>query len=177
MKNVILFGILVIFLSSCQEQKQRYFAESDETKTLEAGISAYESGDWTTWKSHFVDTAKIYVNSKEPITLDARLEELSSMTKAFSSYGFDKESSYIEMVLDKEDETWVYFWGQHNGTMVNGTSLSIPVHLAVQFGDGKILEEHIYFDGTEMNAAMSAMQAEAEADAESEDADAENADE
>lgn len=164
MKNVLLLGILVIFLSSCEEQKQRYFAESDETKTLEAGIAAYEGGDWDTWKGHFADTAKIYVNSKEPITLDARAKNLSEMTAAFSSYGFDKESSYIEMVLDKEDETWVYFWGQHNGTMTNGTELSIPVHLAVQFDGGKIVEEHIYFDGTEMNAAMAAMQAEAEAE-------------
>ncbi|WP_299521289.1 nuclear transport factor 2 family protein [Winogradskyella sp.] len=164
MKNVLILAILLLFLSACQEQKQRYFAESEETKTLEAGIAAYESGDWATWKSHFVDTAKIFVNSKEPITLDARHKNLSSMTEAFSSYGFEKEESYIEMVLDKEDETWVYFWGQHNGTMVNGTKLSIPVHLAVQFMDGKIIEEHIYFDGTEMNAAMTVMQAESEAE-------------
>ena len=158
MKNLLLLGLLVIFFTSCQEQKQRYFAESEETKTLEAGIAAYESGDWDKWQSHFADTAKIYVNSKEPMAIDARRKDLAAMTEAFSSYGFEKEDAYIEMVLDKEDETWVYFWGQHNGTMVNGTKLSMPVHLAVQFTDGKITAEHIYFDATEMNAAMKAME-------------------
>ncbi|WP_422104321.1 nuclear transport factor 2 family protein [Winogradskyella sp.] len=161
MKNLLILGVLVLCMSSCKEHKQRYFAESDETKTLEAGIVAYESGDWDKWQSHFADTAKIFVNSKEAMTIEARRKELSSMTEAFSSYGFDKDDDFIEMVLDKDDETWVYYWGQHNGTLVNGTKLSIPVHLAVQFTNGKITAEHIYFDGTEMNAAINAMQAEA----------------
>ncbi|WP_299361908.1 nuclear transport factor 2 family protein [Winogradskyella sp.] len=166
MKNLLPLIILVLLITSCEERKQRYFAESEETKTLEAGIIAYESGDWDKWKNHFADTAKIYVNSKEPITLDARLKDLSSMTEAFSSYGFNKDKDHIEMVLDKMDETWVYYWGQHYGTLVNGTELSIPVHLAVQFVDGKIIAEHIYFDGTEMYAAMNAMQAETDSETE-----------
>lgn len=161
MKNLFILVLVALAIFSCQEHQQKYFAESDETKSLEAGIAAYESGDWQTWRSHFADTAKIYVNSKEPITLDARAEELKAMTGAFSSYGFDKEKDHMEMVIDKNDETWVYYWATHNGSMANGTKLSIPVHLAVQFKDGKITEEHIYFDGTEMNAALSAMQAEA----------------
>jgi ketosteroid isomerase-like protein len=163
MKNLLLLGLLVICFTSCQEQKQRYFAKSTETKTLEAGISAYENGDWDKWRSHFADTAKIYVNSRDAMTVEARMNNLDETTKAWSSYGFDKETDYIEMVLDKDDETWVYYWGQHNGTLTNGTELSMPVHLAVQFTDGKITEEHIYFDGTEMNEAVKAMQAEAEA--------------
>lgn len=167
MKNLLVLGCVLVLFTSCQEQKQRYFAESAETKTLEAGIAAYESGDWDTWRSHFSDTAKIYVNSKDAITLDARLKDLGAMTAAFSDYGFDKEKDYIEMVLDKDHETWVYYWGQHSGTMVNGTKLSIPVHLAVQFTEGKITAEHIYFDATEMNAAISAMQAEAAEESES----------
>lgn len=160
MKNLLILGLAVLAITSCKEHEQKYFAESDEIKSLEAGITAYEDADWDTWRSHFADTAKIYVNSKDPITIDARLKDLKAMTGAFSSYGFDKEKDHIEMVIDKNDETWVYYWATHNGTMVNNTKLSIPVHLAVQFKDGKITKEHIYFDGTEMNAAISAMQAE-----------------
>jgi hypothetical protein len=47
---------LVLFIACKQEQ--RYFAESAETKSLEAGIAAYESGDWEQWRSHFADTLK-----------------------------------------------------------------------------------------------------------------------
>ena len=169
MKNLLVLGCLIIFFSSCEEKQQRYFAESAETKTLEAGIDAYESGDWDKWRTHFSDTAKIYVNSKDPINLQARTEQLVSMTDAFSSYGFEKDKAYIEMVLDKDDETWVYYWAQHSGTMTNGTNISMPVHLAVQFTEGKITEEHIYFDATEMNAALNAIQMAADAEAENEE--------
>lgn len=174
MKKLFVLGIAFIFLAACNEQKQRYFAESAETKTLESGIAAYESGDWDKWRSHFADTAKIYVNSRDAMTVEARMKNLDETTKAWSSYGFDKETDYIEMVLDKEDETWVYYWGLHSGTLVNGKELSMPVHLAVQFNNGKITEEHIYFDATEMNEAMREMQAEAESNMEGAEEDENN---
>lgn len=161
MRKLILLGLAVLLFTACQQQeKQRYFAESAETKTLEAGIAAYESGDWDKWKSHFADTAKIYVNSVEPITVDARLAQFKETTPAWSNYGFDKDKSYIEMVLDKEDETWVYFWGTHKGSLKGSDKeLAIPVHLAVQFNDGKITEEHVFFDGTEMAAILAELAA------------------
>jgi ketosteroid isomerase-like protein len=155
MKKLLVLGFAAILFVACQQEKKRYFAESAETKTLEAGIAAYESGDWDQWKSHFADTAKIYVNSNEPMTVEARMAQFKETTPAWGSYGFDKDKAYIEMVLDKEDETWVYYWAPHNGNIkATGKELSIPVHLAVQFVDGKIVEEHVYFDGTEMNKAM-----------------------
>ena len=157
MKKLIFLGITMIIFTACQQQEQRYFGESAETKTLQAGISAYENGDWDTWRSHFADTAKIYVNSSKSMSVDERIEGLQGMTTAFKSYGFDHKEEHIEMVLDKEDETWVYYWANHQGTMVNNKALSIPVHLAVQFSDGKIVAEHVYYDATEMNAEIAAM--------------------
>ena len=155
MKKISLIITTIIVFAACQKQEQRYFAESPEIETLKAGVNAYEAGDWDTWKSHFADTAKIYVNSKNSVSIEERVNELKAMSSAFSSYGFDKEDDFIEMVIDKENEKWVYYWAQHNGTLAaNKKELSIPVHLAVQFADGKIVEEHIYFDGTEMNKAM-----------------------
>ena len=167
MKKLVYLVLIVLTIAACK-QEERYFAESDETNTLKAGISAYEAADWEKWQSHFADTAKIYVNSKDHISLTDRVAGLKEMTKAMSSYGFDHEEEYVEMVIDKEHETWVYYWALHNGTVAgSGKKISIPVHLAVQFADGKIVEEHIYFDGTELNAefaaaAAAAAQAEAE---------------
>ena len=164
MKKYILLGLVVIAFTACQEKEQRYFAESAEINTLKAGIDAYESANWEKWTSHFADTAKVYVNSKDGISVNDRLENLKNMTSAFSSYGFDREKEYAEMVLDKENETWVYYWAQHTGKLAaNDKELSIPVHLAVQFINGKIVKEHIYFDGTEMNKEMEAAAAAAAA--------------
>lgn len=163
MKKVILLVLVGVLFIACEKHEQRYFAESDETKTLEAGIAAYESGDWDKWRSHFADTAKIYVNSKDHVSIDDRVAELKEMSGAFSSYGFDKDDDYIEMVIDKEKESWVYYWANHNATLQNGKELSIPVHLAVRFHEGKIVAEHVYFDGTELNAEVAAMAAAAAA--------------
>lgn len=153
-KKLILLGFTVILFTACQQDK-RYFAESAETKTLEAGIAAYESGDWDQWKSHFVDTAKIYVNSNKSVSVDKREKDLKAAVSGLSSYGFDKEKQYIEMVKDKEDENWVYFWSTWNGNTNEGRKISVPVHLALQFIDGKIVEEHIFFDGTAFSTAQS----------------------
>ena len=157
MKKLILLGLAVMLFTACQHE-QRYFAESAETKTLEAGIAAYESGDWDKWKSHFADTAKIYVNSKESVSVDARMKQLQGAANTFSSYGFDREKEYVEMVLDKEKETWVYYWANWSAEIAaNKNKILVPVHLAIQFADGKIVEEHVYFDGTTMNKEMAAL--------------------
>ncbi len=147
MKKLILLGLAVMLFTACQ-QERRYFAESAETKTVEAGIAAYESGDWDTWKSHFADTAKIYVNSTKSVTVDQRGKFLKEAVSNLSSYGFDKEKQYIEMVVDKDDETWVYYWATWNGVTKNSRKISVPVHLAMRFIDGKMVTEHIYFDET-----------------------------
>ncbi|WP_282136812.1 nuclear transport factor 2 family protein [Seonamhaeicola maritimus] len=160
MKKLLLLGLVLSLFFSCQNKPQRYFAESAETATLKAGIAAYESGDWDTWRSYFIDTAKIYVNSIKPVGLDERAKDLAGMTSAMSSYGFNHDKEYIEMVIDKEDETWVYYWATHIGTFAaTNKELSMPVHLAVQFVDGKIAEEHVYFDATTMNTEFAAVAA------------------
>lgn len=158
MKKLSLLGLIILIFIACQNAPRRYFAESSETNALKAGIAAYEAGDWDKWKSHFADTAKIYVNSTQPVSVSERQKDLSAMVSAMASYGFNHEKEYIEMVLDKEDETWVYYWATHKGTFAaTNKELSIPVHLAVQFADGKIVEEHVYFDGTAMNAEFVAI--------------------
>jgi hypothetical protein len=171
MKNIILITLTIVLFTACQKQtEQRYFPNSEEINTLKAGIDAYESGDWNTWRSHFADTAKIYVNSKDYISVDERVKGLQESTSVFSSYGFDREEEYTEMVLDKEKETWVYYWATHDGKLAaNNKDISFPVHLAVQFIEGKIVEEHIYFDGTEMNKEMEALAAAAAAAAAAEE--------
>ncbi|WP_341215120.1 hypothetical protein [uncultured Wocania sp.] len=158
MKKLFLLGLAITLFIACQNQPQRYFAESPEIETLKAGINAYEKGDWSKWKSHFADTAKIFVNSTKPVTVEKRLEDLKASTSAMSAYGFNHDKEYVEMVLDKEDETWVYYWAAHKATFTaTNKELLIPVHLAVQFVNGKIVEEHIYFDGTAMNSEFEAL--------------------
>ena len=173
MKKLVLLSFTLILFMSCKQDPQRYFADSAEIETVKAGINAYETANWDKWQSHFIDTAKIFVNSTKPLDVSSRLSELKKMSGAMSSYGFDHDEEYIEMVLDKEDETWVYYWSQHNATIAaTGKETSIPVHLSIQFVDGKIAEEHIYFDTKQLNdafAEVTALKAKEEANAKSEE--------
>ena len=170
MKKILFLVLIATLFLSCEQAEQRYFGESAETATLEAGIAAYESGDWEQWRSHFADTAKIYVNSTEAMSLDDRVNQLTEMTTAWADYGFNKDDDHIEMVVDKLDETWVYYWATHSGSLkANNKKLEIPVHLAVRFEGGKIVAEHVYFDATELNAEMAALAAAAEAAESAED--------
>jgi ketosteroid isomerase-like protein len=167
MKKLFLLGLAIVLFVACQDKPERYFADSPEIETLKSGIKAYETGDWDNWKSHFADTAKIFVNSVKPLTVNERVEGLKAMAGAMSAYGFNHDREYVEMVLDKDDETWVYYWAAHNGTFAaTSKELTIPVHLAVQFINGKIVEEHVYYDGTAMNAEFAAIAAAAQANSE-----------
>jgi hypothetical protein len=160
MKKILLLGLAILTLTACKEQEQRYFAESAEIETLKSGIAAYEAADWEKWRSHWADTAKVYVNSTTGISVDERIAGMKNMTAAMSSYGFNHDDEYIEMVIDKDNKTWVYYWATHVGTFsATNKELAIPVHLAVQFVDGKIVAEHVYFDATDMNAEFAKMAA------------------
>ena len=167
MKKILLLALAALTIAACK-QEQHYFADSTETETLKKGISAYESADWENWRTHFADTAKIYVNSTEGISVENRLTDLKNMTEAMSAYGFDHENDYMEMVIDKKGESWVYYWATHKGTFaVTNKELIIPVHIAARFVDGKVVAEHIYFDATEMNAEFAVIAAMAESEEDS----------
>ena len=167
MKKLFLLSLILFLFIACNEKTQRYFADSVEIETLKAEVKAYENDDWDNWKSHFSDTAKIFINSIKPLTVKKRQEGLQAMTADMASYGFNHDKEYVEMVLDKEDETWVYYWATHTATLAsNNKEVSFPVHLSVQFVDGKIVEEHAYFDASSMNAAFAVIEAAAEQEAE-----------
>jgi hypothetical protein len=163
MKKLLLLGLVVIAMTTCK-QEQRYFADSSEIASIKAGLASYESANWETWKSHFADTAKIYVNSTQGVSVNDRLTDLKNMTSAMSNYGFDHDNEYIEMVIDKDNKTWVYYWATHKATFkATNKEVVTPVHVAARFVDGKIVAEHIYYDATEMNTEAAAIAAMAEA--------------
>jgi len=159
MKKLILLGLVVIAFTACQ-QEQRYFSSSAEIDALKSAISALENQDWDAFKSFYTNDGEIYVNSKDSITVDQRITDLQEITSALSTYGFAEKGQFVEMIIDDDNETWVNFWGQWSCTFKhNGKQLSIPVHITVQFIDGKASEEYIYYDGTSLSAEFNVMAA------------------
>ena len=152
--------LAVAMLTACQ--KQRYFSESAEIDSLKAGIAAYESGDWDTWRSQFADTCKVYHNSTEAASIDDVLKSHQEMLANFSNYGFDKNEGFYEMIVDDKEETWINYWGVWNGVFkANNDSIKVPVHLTARYVDGKVVKEYGYWDTGALVKTLEGIAAEA----------------
>ncbi len=164
MKKITVFGMLlmVILFTSCKENgPARYATTGPEIDLFKSLISDYEKGDWEGWQGHYADTAKLHHNTTKDIPLSAKEvnETLKVLLANTSTYAFDKDPFY-EKVIDDEGETWVNFWGNWKGTMaVNNKELIIPVHITAQILNGKIVEEHGYYNLSEYMAIMQEIEA------------------
>ena len=155
MKKLIILGLALALFSACQEQPQRWTTTSPEVDVTKALIKDYEEGNWESWISHYADSAKVYHNSTESVSSQQLGESFKQTLSDYSSYGFSDEEVYYEMIIDDKGDKWVYFWGTWEGT-VNKTdkALSVPVHLALQFVDTKIVEEFAFYDTSSLSAAL-----------------------
>lgn len=159
MKKIAVLGILltVILCASCKENAPvRYATTGSEIDLVKSLLSDYEKGDWESWRGHYADTAKLHHNTTKDISLSPTEmnETLKGLLANTSSYAFD-DDPFFEKVIDDKGETWVNFWGDWKGTMVaNNKELIIPVHLTIQIVDGKIVEEHGYYNLSEYMATM-----------------------
>ncbi|MBT8264117.1 MAG: nuclear transport factor 2 family protein [Eudoraea sp.] len=161
MKRIVIVLMAVGFFWACKDQGPvRYTVTSAEIDQSKALIAEYEKGDWEAWMSHYADTAKVYHNSNTAATAAEALEVHKGALTNVSDYGFSDEDQYVEMIIDDKGETWVYFWGTWEGTLsANGNKMELPVHLAMQFVDNKIVKEHGYWDNMPMSEAIRAIEA------------------
>ena len=142
-----------------EDNKVRYTQDSEEINSLKAVIQNYESGDWEKYRTHFADTAKMYYNSTDPMDIDAVLSMHQENNAALSSYDFPDSDNEFEMVVTDDDETWVNFWGAWQGTIAqNDSTVHIPVHITAQFENGKIVEEHVYFNNSDLTQAITKLE-------------------
>jgi hypothetical protein len=160
MKKIILMACAGLLFIACKDSVPRYASASPEIDSVKALLKDYEEGKWEAWESHYADTAKVYHNSAEAASVSDVRIGLGGLLENVSAYGFQDEDIFYEMILDDDGETWVNFWGNWEGTLSEtGQKLIIPVHLTIQFENGKILEEHAYYNLAEYFEAIHAIEA------------------
>lgn len=147
MRKLIWIGVVLLLIVACQQGPDRWTNQSPEIDAVKSLISDYNAGNWDAWKGHYADTAKLYHNSTEPADIAQTLEGLQGYLEPISEYGFSDKDVFYEMIIDDKNEKWVNFWGTWEGKVgALDRDLKIPVHLTAQFMDGKIVEEHAYYN-------------------------------
>ena len=165
MKKIFIIFLVSFVAISCnnkneENEKVRYTQNSEEINTLKEIIQNYENGEWDKYKSHYADTARIYYNSTQSENIDQVLANHQESIEALSSYEFPDEDDDYEMVVTDDDETWVNYWGDWQGTIAeNDSMIEIPVHITARFIKGKVVVEHVYFDNSGIMGAYQQLEA------------------
>lgn len=150
-KTISLSLLMLLIFMSCQDKSKNYFTEvSPEIDTMRHMIKDYEAGDWEAYKSHYAGGAKIYHNrvNSHPRTIVEAVEDHKAFINQVTNYQYSTtENQTVEMIIDSKGTTWVSFWGVWTGTFAeSGNDTEIIVHITSRFVDGKIDQEHMYWD-------------------------------
>jgi len=155
MKKQLLLLISILALVSCQNQP-RYTTSSPEIDIAKEHIEAYENGDWETWKEQYTENSKIFHNNWDnERTSDEALTGHQLIISYLSSYEYIDEPIFYEMIIDDDGKKWVNFWAVWQGTLAEtGVLLKIPVHLSINYVDGKVAEEYGFWDTSKLIEAL-----------------------
>jgi len=153
MKKTLLLALCALVFIACQEQ--RYFSSSPEIDIAKKSIEFYKNGDWENWISKFADNAKIYHNNwdKSKTSADA-VAGHKAMLANFSSYEYLDEPIFFEMIVKDNGEKWVYYWATWVGISLDGKELKIPLHMASNYKDGKVVAEYGFWDTNNLMIIM-----------------------
>lgn len=155
MKKHLLLLICFLAILSCQNQP-RYTTSSPEIDIAREHLIAYENGDWETWRQQYTENSKIYHNNWDDArTSEEALTGHKLIISYLSSYEYIDEPMFYEMIIDDDGKKWVNFWGIWNGTIAEtGTQLKVPVHLSINYVDGKVAEEYGFWDTSKLIEAL-----------------------
>jgi hypothetical protein len=168
MKNLLFVLCAGLIIASCQPQTEKQlFTESEDIDYGKKIMQAYLTQTWDAYPKYFADTAKIWRNKNwsndEGFTVQQYVEDLKGGLKPISSYSFESQI-WLSIITDT-DKHWVYFWGvwtAHNDA--TNKDYEMPVHVAMQIVDGKVVQQGEFYDGTNITLDMMALAQEKEAE-------------
>lgn len=159
MKNVFLLGLAIVLITACDQKDTRYTQNSPEIDTYKKAMDAYKNMNWEALPNYYADTAKIANNVlKEKGVSISKVIETNKEDAALFSWVVENEE--YEMVVTDEKETWVNFWGLWKGTMKSTNKVyDVPFHSTARFINGKIVEEHGYWNNSDIVSDLNAIEA------------------
>lgn len=148
MNKGLLILCLIFSLLGCEQTENRYYSESPEIEYVKALLSYYSTFNFEGVKSIYSDSVKIYENSQQYYNVEKLLATLKSAESGID-YQKLEDSLDIEMVINDQNEKWVY--GRYLWIVKfenSSTELKIPVHSSWQFVKDKIVKEYRFYDAS-----------------------------
>lgn len=147
MKKLVCITFALILFSACQEKEaQRYFSDSAEIESSKKLVGYFAANNYDGIKEIYADSVKIYDNSTDPMSLSEMIESMKANEEVVESMKVMDSAEY-EMVVTKENETWVNSWytvvGRFKGA---DKDIAVPCHSTFQFKDGKVVKEYSYYN-------------------------------
>ncbi len=154
MQKLTFLAVAIVFFAACNSnQPVRYASSSPEIDAFKSSIKHYLAQNWDEYRQHYADTAKFQnnVTEEKAISLDSVISNWQQEHEMFSDIHYVAEEDFFEMVVTDEGETWVNFWGLWSAVLkANGQKFELPVHVTARFEEGKIVEEHGYWNSSEI---------------------------
>lgn len=163
MKKLMYLGMTFLLFVACKQGPERFSTSGPEVDLVKKLVDDYEKGDWDAWREAYSDTVKIYHNTRtEAVDANAALERHQETLALMNSYGFLDDPIFYEKIIDDKGKTWVNFWGSWQSELkANAQALETQVHLTLHIKEGKIVEEHGFWDNAPMVQALQQIEAQA----------------
>ena len=149
--TLILALCLVSLTAMAQDGTGIHRNDGPVVDLIKENVAAYEAGDWETLKKNSAPDAQYYVNSTEPISLEANIKQTKEGVEGLESYAF--ENSVVAHVRTAEGVDWGMFWGNWVGQAGDET-MSIMVHFVSRIVEGKVVEQYGFWDAVDPTPDM-----------------------
>jgi hypothetical protein len=163
MKSNFLLLTLLFCLISCKQGENVLPDQiaKDAIKMIVDKFDDYHKGNWEKWAEYYVDSAKIYYNTRtKPMTAIEAAKMHENSVVPLSEYKF-ADNMLIEKVNTEDRPLKLLFKGYWQATLKgNGESFEVPSLVYYIIVDGKILEEHGFWDNSIYTNAYVKMMAE-----------------
>ena len=147
MKRIFFLALFTFFISAnAFSQTGTHYTDGPIVDKLKAAVAAYNDGDWTTYRSFFADTARIHINSPEPVSIDERVAEMKEGLMSMESY--ELMSPVYGHIKTAEGVDWGMIWSGWQGK-AGGKEWTVMVHTVTRYVDGLAVEQWGFWDNAQ----------------------------
>ena len=117
---------------------------------LEGKFAAYHRADWEHWLSCYAGEAQIFYNTaSEPMSPREAAQMQAAFLAPLSAYLFEVEDTRIEVHVAPDGTVQATFYGLWLATFrATGATIEVPTHALYWLEDGRIVEEHGFWDSS-----------------------------